>query len=411
MPSPIIIYDPEQFFPNFIRPPAEIPQDHSRKGIVQKGAFDGAGGNPIRDDGFYVGPYTEDSMPPGGISTRVKTHQGRTTIFWKSLRDSATSWYESWRQRYIRGGGDEANWPLGEFNRTRYFAKHYPAEFYWDNDLTIDPTRQPGREFGDESGGQQVQVGGYVAHPTTSTGTGGQEDATEYWDPKKNEGAGGYMDGHTYHHGSIPLERVWHQMIIDPKPIHNRSSSSTESPYHHRPFETAYPDYGYFDLTRDFYAKWRGGMKPLPGNDYCQALYSRWEVFKDDDAGTGAIVDEISLVDHVSSLAGSYQPASNQFYITYATRRRVYTVQIRYSFATTYGQSFDALTPLTVNGERTTDGNAYEGQAFLETIDWQGNPFVYVAFRVKENPEYGHREICIPTDPQVYPPLPGGVFP
>ena len=152
-------------------------------------------------------------------------------------------------------------------------------------------------------------------------------------------------------------------------------------------------------------------MQPEEGAAYHHQLYSRLEVFKDDDAGTGAIVNETSLVRAIASLGGSYQPTADQFYIHYSCSSDEYTVQIRYAFATTYGQSFDSLTPLPVNGERSRVSGDSWNNAFLETINWGANPLVYFAFRVKENPEWGHREICIPTDPQAFPPLPGGVIP
>lgn len=402
MAGTIQIYDESIYYPLIQH--AVVTRDTAADAVAEKlWGQRGVTDTTATPSDAYMTTYTADTMPPNKPGLRIKCNAGQAGLMWKSQRSSPTIYYESWRQRFIREGhGLEADWPLGHYNRARGFMKFTDSQFLESDGVT---PREMGR-LNNKERTPDIQLGTYVAFPLEVSGTSGQEDWTEYFDSAR----GSNFEGHGYHGMEMPPEPVWHQYIVDPKPLHNRNAQS-ESPYHHRPFKDTYPDYGYFDVIRDFYIKYGLGQEPVEGKPYWNLLHSGFELFKDDESGTGAIADEQNLVDAISTLSGCYLPERGQFFLNYCAKHSAFTTEVRYSFNTTYGQSFDGLTPVPGNPERSQPDSVYEGNAFYETINFGANPYVYFAFRVKENPEWGHREICIPVDPQVHPPLPGGVAP
>lgn len=231
-------------------------------------------------------------------------------------------------------------------------------------------------------GHQNVEVGTYVksSHGDT-TGAGGEES-----------GVGG---NHFYHFFNLPKTDQWYQIIVDTHPSHQRSGPPSRE-WHNHPYFSGEPNWSYFDALGLFYFDTTVNATVIAGLSYPHDWYfDDVEFFYEDDS--------TSDIEHVYSIHGGFNQATNTIYVGWGHPRDDSTTkaQIKYSYSDlrvggwASGTDFPGTNQST--GGLTPQSDVYSSELVsTNAISTTGQNYVYVGVRLAGDTAF--RQIQIPLN-------------
>ncbi|MEJ2405989.1 MAG: hypothetical protein P8171_17150 [Candidatus Thiodiazotropha sp.] len=200
----------------------------------------------------------------------------------------------------------------------------------------------------------------------------------------ENRGSAESDNGHYYHYYNLPaLDGVWHQIIVDTHPSHQRGTSgSTEHGDMAYPFSgTAY---NYFDLMTRFYFQIKTAPNEYPTSYYIDNL----ELYFDPNPEN---------VDQIYSLHGSYSEPDNTIVVGWVRDKTEDNInhEVRYAFSDIHSIGWDAATPAP-DGVITPPGvGGYNGMEYkTNQIDMSDSAKIYIAIKPENSSLF--RQIIIP---------------
>lgn len=191
-------------------------------------------------------------------------------------------------------------------------------------------------------------------------------------------------NGHFYHYYNLPaMDGVWHQMIVDTHPSHQRGASgSTE--HGNREFPFSGTSYNYFDLMTRFYFQIKTAPTEYPTSYYIDNI----ELYYDPNPEN---------VDQIYSLHGSYSDATNTIVVGWLRNKTEDDVrhEIRYAYSDIHDIGWSAATPAP-DGVITPPGiSGYNGMEYkTDQIDMNSQSRVYIAIKPENSSLF--RQIIIP---------------
>lgn len=192
-------------------------------------------------------------------------------------------------------------------------------------------------------------------------------------------------NGHFYHYYNLPnLDGVWHQIIVDTHPSHQRGASgNTEHGDHEYPLGGTY---NYFDLMTRFYVQIKSKPTEYPTTYYIDDF----EFYYDPNPEN---------VDQIYSLHGSYSQANNTIVVGWVRDKTEDDVkhEVRYSFNDIHDIGWNAAT--VAPGASIIDPpgmGGYNGMEYrTDQINVGSNSAVYIAIKPQNSSLF--RQIVIPV--------------
>ena len=384
----------------------------------------------------------KDTLPPGDDKKIFRSKYYASGQLDPTVRPDITgNQKHSFRTAFLSGqtqdGGDETEWPLGEFNRLRLFVK-------WKGFVRHDAT-DPYDVF-DEStlyeGSCTTNTRADITFGTYSKPPG-VVDNSEFTNFEWTDEA---ADTHLYHCTSLAGPDIWQQVIFDRQPGTARTKVNANEPFMVGMYPTSAPTAGHFDCLCKWY--WNVSRDSRVQGDYAELFIDGPEMFTEDmtyytyelerranslaathvtNRASGASIDCF-----VGTLRNGGDEPEGHPYPTGVDER--YTIEVRVSPTSTFtGTPFNPDT----NGWSSAtfvrtiynvlgplgSGDSYKNIRFqLPTTLFadHGNPSgLFIAYKIVSHPSFdnatidswGHREIAVMRDNDVRPPFPGGVMP
>lgn len=203
-------------------------------------------------------------------------------------------------------------------------------------------------------------------------------------------------NGHFYHYYNLPsLDGVWHQVIVDTHPSHQRGfSGSIEHGDKEYPFGSGEK---YFDLMTRFYVQVKSKPTTYPTAYYIDGL----EFYNDPNPEN---------IDQIYSLHGSYSPVIDSILVGWLRNKNEDSVkhEVRYSYTDIHDVGWDAAITAPDGIVSPPGMGGYNGMEYsTNKINTSGKSVVYIAIKPQNSNLF--RQIAIPVsggpgDPLISPP-------